>query len=219
MYILISKAYRRGEAFTPHFKLLCPISKVERLLFSLCNNSGHTRPNCLEGQVREMATMTAKRSRAASGFTIIEIMAATVILMVAVLGTSAFRYTAALGARRADAQTAAARIGLLLTESWRGASDPNTFDPMPLADGEPGSALVIENSYVSLEAPAGFTVLGTYRITADDFGYDAVLSWKDVSGGGLRALNVIVAWDQRGSKSEYHSYPDKSFELTTYVTN
>lgn len=163
--------------------------------------------------------MTAKRSGAVSGFTLVEIMAAIVILMVAVLGTSAFRYTAALGARRADAQTTAARIGLLLTESWRGTSDPNTFDPTDLANGFSESTLEINSGSVSIEAPAGFTVLGTYRIAANDFGYDAVLSWKDVSGGGLRALNVIVAWDQRGSGSEYQRYPDKSFELTAYVTN
>ena len=163
--------------------------------------------------------MTAKRFRAASGFTLTEIMAATVILMVVVLGTSAFRYTAALGARRADAQTTAARIGLLLTESWRGASDPNTFDPTQLTSGGINPTLVIESSYASLEIPASFAVLGIYRIAADGFDYYAALSWKDVPGGGLRTLNVIVAWDQRGSRSEYHSYPDKTFELTTYVAN
>ena len=162
-----------------------------------------------------MEAKTIKRPGFTAGLTLIEVMAAVAILAIAALGTSAFRYHAALGARTADLQTTAARTALLLCESWRGTSDPNTFDPIQLATSDPNSALAIEVSYASLEVPADFTPLGIYRITIDGVNYYAVLSWKDISPG-LRALNVVVAWDPRGSQSEL---PDKLFKLTTYITN
>jgi len=162
-----------------------------------------------------MVAMTVKRYKPTAGFTLVEVMAAMAILAIAVLGASAFRYHAALSARKADLQTTAARTALLLCESWRGTSDPNTFDPIQLATSDPNSALAIETIYEGPAVPADFTPLGIYRITIDGVNYYAVLSWKDISQG-LRALNVVVAWDPRGSQSEL---PDKLFKLTTYITN
>ncbi len=165
----------------------------------------------------------------AAGLTLVEVMAAMAVLAIAALGASAFRYHAALGARKADLQTTAARTALLLCESWRGVSNPSTFDPTQLATSGPNSALAIETItiYEGHAVPADFTPLGTYGITINDVNYYAVLSWKDVSPG-LRALNVIVAWDQRGSGPssgggnvyDWGSVDaSKSFKLTTYVVN
>jgi len=158
--------------------------------------------------------VTIKRLKSTSGFTLVEVMLAIFILVVAVLGASGYRYYAALDARKADLQTTAARTASLLCESWRGVSDPNTFDPIQLAN----SALAIETGYDGHDGPAvpaDFTSLGIYRITIDGVNYYAVLSWKDILQG-LRALNVIVAWNPRGSQSEL---PDKLFKLTTYIAN
>ena len=164
----------------------------------------------------------------AAGLTLVEVMVAIVVLAISVLGASAFRYHAALGIRKADLQTDAARTALLLCESWRGASGPNTFNPTQLATTNP--ALAIEAVTISggPAAPTDFTLLGNYKITVDSVDYYyAVLSWKDVSPG-LRALNVIVAWDQRGSGPssgggnvyDWGSVDaSKSFKLTTYVVN
>jgi len=146
-------------------------------------------------------------------------MVSLLILVIGVLGTSAFRYSAALNVRQADLRTTAARIAQMLCESWRGTSDPNTFDPTVLTSAELASALEIESDYTSYEVPADFTLLRACRITVNGVDYHAVLLWKDV-GVGLRALNIVVAWDPRGSSSDdfwYSSY--KSFKLTTYITN
>lgn len=159
--------------------------------------------------------MTVKRYKPTVGFTLVEVMAAIAVLAIAALGASAFRYHAALAARTADLQTTAARTALLLCESWRGTSDTSTFDPTQLTTSDPDSALAIETSYEGPAVPADFTPLGIYAITIDGVNYNAVLSWKDISPG-LRALNVIVAWNPRGSQSEL---PDKLFKLTTYITN
>lgn len=165
--------------------------------------------------------MTINRPKYAAGLTLIEIMIATVILLVAVLGASAFRYTAALGARKADLQATAVRTALLLCESWRGVSDPNAFDPEEYFDGD--SVLDINDLDINYTehgpyAPSGFTLLDHYEIVVDGDYYWATLSWKDVSPG-LRALNVAVAWDQRGSGTDYFWDCDKTFKLTTYVAN
>jgi prepilin-type N-terminal cleavage/methylation domain-containing protein len=160
----------------------------------------------------------AKRFKYRAGLTLIEIMVATAIFVIAVLGTSGFRYHANLGAREADSKLTAARIALLLCESWRGASDPSIFEPSALASAGTISALVIEPHYVSYEVPSDSTLLGACRITANGVDYYyAVLSWKDVSPG-LRALNVVVAWDPRSSSPDYHwNGGGRSFKLTTYV--
>ena len=57
-------------------------------------------------------------------------------------------------------------------------------------------------------------LLGSYTVTLNDVNYYAILSYKDIDTG-LRALNVVVAWDQQGSQ---FGFPVKSFKLTTYVS-
>ncbi len=161
--------------------------------------------------------MIIKRPKSAAGFTLIEIMLATVILIIAILGASSFRYHAALGARKADLQATAARTALLLCESWRGVGDPNTFDPTQLTTGDPNSALTIEPTDIGPAWPTDFTLLGIYRITIGEVNCYAALSWKDIYPQ-LRALNVIVAWDRRGSSNLFED-ADKSFKLTTYVAD
>lgn len=162
--------------------------------------------------------MTVKQLKSAAGFTLVEVMAAILILLVAVIGASGFRYYAALDCRRAAMQTTGARVGLLLCENWRGLSDPNTFDPVAHFGSELAITTVAETSMLEYHyKSADFTLLGAYRVTANSISYYAVLSWKNV-GSGLRALNVVVVWPLQGQiDSDYLDYyACKSFKLTTY---
>lgn len=160
---------------------------------------------------------TTKRSKSTGGFTFTEVMGAILVLTVAVLGTSAYRYHATLDVRTAEKKTTGARIGCLLCETWGGTSDPNAFDPI----SHLGTDLAI-TSISSSEAPgtpSGHRELGTYTITVDGDDYCATLFWKDVSAG-LRALSVLIVWDWDPQVHSIGSYPiSKSFRLTTYVTN
>lgn len=171
----------------------------------------------------------AKRFKYRAGFTLIEIMVATVIFVIAVLGTSGFRYHANLGAREADSKLTAAHIALLLCESWRGASDPNEFDAedaLNLEDifgSEFEAIFAIDGTEHGPYVADEFTLLDYYKIEIDDndegdeITYWVTLSWQDVSPG-LRALNVVVAWDPRSSSSDYYrNGGGRSFKLTTYV--
>lgn len=161
--------------------------------------------------------MAVRQHKSAAGFTLVEVILAAVIFLIAVLGTSAFRYNAAWGIRKADSQVTAARTALLLCESWKGLKGSETFDPITYF----GSDLPITDGYGGPAAPTDFTVLGNYVVMLDGIEYYVTLSWKDESPG-LRALNVIVAWLQRrqgGYVSEPGYDTDKSFELTAYVAN
>jgi hypothetical protein len=160
---------------------------------------------------------TTKRSKPSGGFTFTEVMGAILVLTVAVLGTSAYRYHATFDVRKADLKTTGARIGCLLCETWNGVSDPNTFDPV----NHLGADLAIQSlaSYQGPVTPTGHTELGSYGITVDEEDYQAKLFWKDVSAG-LRALSVIVVWDWDRQNQSMGSNipPSKSFRLTTYIT-
>jgi hypothetical protein len=147
---------------------------------------------------------------------LVSIMVAVVILLIAVIGTSSFRYYSAMDTRRADAQTAAARIALTLCESWRGISGDVTYDPI----SHLGTSLAITPSATGPEKPGDFTLLGSYAVDVDDIHgviHYATLSWKDVQSG-LRALNVVVAWAQRGPGADGAENVDKSFRLTIYTS-
>lgn len=149
--------------------------------------------------------------RCRRGFSLVGIMIAIAILLVALIGTSNFRYYSTLDAQKAAAKITAARIGLMLCENWRGIGGTETYDPAAYF----GTALTITPS-IGPAKPGDFTLLGSYTITLNGANYYITLSWKDVSTG-LRALNIIVAWAQREQGTSGLNDADKSFKLTTYA--
>jgi Tfp pilus assembly protein PilV len=151
--------------------------------------------------------------RLQSGISLVETMNAIVILSIGLIGISAYRYCSAMDAHKADTYAASARIGYLLSESWKGMQGSETYDPIARL----GAGLPITASN-GPEAPAGYTILGSYRIVLDDNVFYATLSWNDVNSG-LRALNVVLTWAQSAEGQNDIDKADKSFELTTYVLN
>src|SRR4030042_1006824 len=136
--------------------------------------------------------MPYRRRKLLAAVTLIEVMAAIVIVVVAVLGASGYRYYSALDAKRADMQSAAAQIGLLLCENWRGRGYVGTitFDPVAHLTS---ANLAVATSGVGpdygLANPFGQT-----EITADGVHYWAALSYDDdPTTEGLRMLKVVVA--------------------------
>ena len=165
--------------------------------------------------------MSLKRPRVRTAVTLIEVMAAIVIVAIAVIGASGYRYYSTLEARRADFQNAAARIALLLCENWRGRGydGTTTYDP---AAHLTSADLTVATSGVGPDYALGFTGLGRYEITMDGVHYWAALSY-DAGADGLRTLNVVVAWAQRQTGSDEAEAVaaaggNKTFRLTTYVS-
>lgn len=160
-----------------------------------------------------------RKTKSAAGFTLVEIMIAIVILTVAVIGTSNFRYYAAADARKAGVHIMAARIGLLLCENWRGVQGSETFDP----ETSFGLDLDITEDIFTTQAEidqyqlGGFTFLGRYIVIVNNVNYYVILVWRDVSVG-LRALSVTVAWPPRGEEHIGLTGSEKLFQLTTYTS-
>jgi hypothetical protein len=148
-----------------------------------------------------------------SGTNLIEVMAATAILIIAVTGASGYRYYSSLNARWAEEQTNAARIGQLFCGSWAGVEGDEAYNPI----GHLDSDLEMETLATPGDLPPDFVLLGRYRTTLAGVAYDCVLTWKNVSPE-LRALWVRVEWNWR---EEDPSNPDntlrKSFSIITYV--
>ncbi len=145
--------------------------------------------------------------------TLVEVMVAVTVLLVAMLGTSAYHYSAALNARRGNIYATASRTALLLSEGWNGVFGATNFNPVTAF----GEQLTFTNSE-GPEQPGGFTLLGKYRIEIDDVGYYATLSYKNIASE-LRALNIIISWDHSAKGDEAFGSVSKSYELTVYVEN
>ena len=160
---------------------------------------------------RNVTGSTKPKHRTA--FTIVEIMIAITILIIAILGTAANRYGAALNARRADLHSNAVRTAVLLSEGWNGARGAATFGPVSTF----GYNIDISDS-AGPDAPSGFTVLGSYKIMLEGVDYYATLSWQDLAAD-LRALSVVVNWDPAGQNTGSFEYAVKSYKLTTFVEN
>lgn len=148
-----------------------------------------------------------------SGMSLTETMNAVAILSITLIGVSGYRYCSSLDARKADAYIASARIGYLLSESWRGMQGYEAYDPVARL----GAGMTITASE-GPDAPGGYTVLGSYKIVLNDITFYATLSWKDINSN-LRALNITIVWAQRTHEQNGIDDSDKSFELTTYVLN
>lgn len=181
---------------------------------------GYQRPFRREGQDLgieyggKMVTASAKRLKSVTGFTLIEVMVATVILLVVVLGNSGYRYYAALDARKAAMRNNAAGIALLLCENWRGVQGTNTYDPTAYFTSDLSITAITLPSELVYE---GFTPLGAYKVVSNGVNYYPVLLWKDVSTG-FRALNIVVYWSQSGQATTGIADADKPFKLTAYTT-
>ena len=165
-----------------------------------------------------MILKTSKK-RCCRGMSLVGTMVAVTILLLALIGTSTFRYAAAMDGRKARAHTTAARVALALSESWRGIKGDPTYNPA----AHLGSDLEVAAGE-GPDKPEDFTLLGSYTVQFDDGAgvddYTATLSWKDIQPG-LRALNVVVAWVSHEQpvegKKDAAATPDKSFGLTVYT--
>jgi hypothetical protein len=165
-----------------------------------------------------MVSKTKKRKyRFRRAYSLAEVMIASVVLVIAVIGTSGYRYYARLDSRRAAIQMTASRVGLLLCEGWQGVGGSNTFDPTLYS----GPEMTI-SAGSGPAPPLNFTLLGKYKVAVNDTNCYATLSWQD-SVPGLRAINVTVAWNPHQSQWEWVKDDSSTteeynlFKLSTYV--
>jgi hypothetical protein len=157
--------------------------------------------------------MVGKHKRTARGISLIEVITASAILAITVLGTLLFRYTATVDIRRAEAHGGAGRVALLLSESWAASGGNAAYDP--IADCSP--ILDITASDAGPAAPGGFTSLGSYRIRQGEATYFATLAWQDVASG-LRELSAALAWQREGDTA-IAADAERSLTLSTRINH
>ena len=152
--------------------------------------------------------------RQIAAFSLVEVTVASLVLAIAFLGATSFHAYANVAGKKADLHVTAARAGLLLCEAWRGRSGADTFDPV--TDFSSPLGLAIETSATGPAVPAGMTGLGAFKITIDNIPYYATLAYQNISAD-LRALNVTVAWQNRGVGTGTYVETDKTFKISTYT--
>ncbi len=157
--------------------------------------------------------MTAGRLNYRKGLTITEVMICIVILLIVVIGATAYSYSSALNIRRAGIYSTASRVGLLLCEQWRGLQGSGNFDPTNIDFGSDLTVTSIDNEDLK---PEDYTHLGTYQIVTNDNNFFATLSYEDINTD-LRVLNVVMVWKQRDSGVEDIDETDTFFKLTNYT--
>jgi Tfp pilus assembly protein PilV len=157
-------------------------------------------------QMKKVFLKKTRLSRCRRGFSLLDVVIASTVLLIAIVGNSAYRYHSTLDERKAALQTSAARAAQLLYESWRGVQGAATYNPTAYTWAD-----MTIFAGTGPTVPEGFTSLGSYAISANDFNYNATLSWQDVSTG-LRAINVTIAWSTSGSGTA-----NNAFTLTSYT--
>ena len=157
--------------------------------------------------------MRLKRFKSCAAFALIEVMVATVVLAVVVIGVSGYRYYAAMDARKAAMEATASRIALLLCEGWRGVNGDETHDPAE----QLGAYLTIaKDKGTKYPVLSDFNLLGRYKLILNETTYVASLWWKDVQPG-LRALHVGIAWTAPRQGQSSADGTNELFGVTTYT--
>ena len=145
--------------------------------------------------------------------TLIEVMAAVLVVMVIVIGVMNFQFYCALDARKADVRVTAARLGQLLLEAWKTVEgDVLLYDPA--ADfGEPPL------DDFSVVADPGLPGLATsfriYRIKINGTNYFVKLSYEDATAP--RTLSAAIAWSRQWSSDTLDFEPRRLVRLTKYA--
>ncbi|MBN2456984.1 MAG: prepilin-type N-terminal cleavage/methylation domain-containing protein [Sedimentisphaerales bacterium] len=156
------------------------------------------------------------------GLTLIEVMVAIVLIVVAVIGAAGFRYYCALDAKKADVEMTAARLGMLLLEDWKCSASSSSYDPVSQFNAKLNISSVSTGIVVQ---PAGFNLLGVYSISEQNVGvnYGAALSYTivdltepDMYPISVKVLNATVGWPV-GSQTGPTSSNVRSVSLSTYA--
>lgn len=163
-----------------------------------------------------MTVMCPKNSKA---FTLIEMVIATAIIALVVIGALDYQYYAVASVRLANTQITAARAAQLLLEDWKSDGGLDVYDPSALNLGFASGA--VPGGFLMGQSFGSILNNSVYTITVNKVPMLIVLCWNDVShddvsGATLRQLTVMVRWQGQatGGGSELCSTP---VILATYV--
>ena len=140
------------------------------------------------------------------GFTLVECLAAMLILMVAFTGIIGFRYYSVLSAERAETQLLAARAAVVLSEAWRAQKGAGDFDPTGQGFDDDFQIQPASEEMLTEALPSGAILLGTYQVEVEGHQYQARLFYQNSADvPNARMLYVLMNWlDRRRFSRQYH---------------
>ena len=128
-------------------------------------------------------------------------MISMIVILVVAIGAVSYMYASMSNAKEADVRAGAARLALLLLQSWKAnGANVSTYNPAnpveninlpPLSDFATPGAL-------NLNTASGFNLLQCYRIQVDNVKYFVEMTYDNSTPA---KLCVYVAWN----KSNYAS--------------
>jgi hypothetical protein len=139
--------------------------------------------------------MVVKRRKFAAAVTLVEVVVATAVLVIASMGALSYEYHAARDAQVARAQITATCTAQLLLEDWMSTGGSKNYDPAKLGLGF-SSASAIPADFSQAEGLGSPLNRAVYAITIDELPMLVMLTQNDVAqdtgGAVLRQLGVIV---------------------------
>lgn len=135
-----------------------------------------------------------KRQSVKRGFTLLELVIASLALGILSVGALGYQYHATRDARRAEVQATAARLAKTLLDNWKGVDGRLDYDPTSVFAG---SLTLVSSTVGPVPGDNGgsaFALHGRYRVTINSDVYFVTCSYLDASAAGPRLLNVAVAW-------------------------
>ena len=153
------------------------------------------------------------------GFTLTEVMISILIVMILATGATGYQYASTRDVKISEVQATAARIGMLLLESWKGQQGDTAFDPEDVF----GSEMAIQNSTVGPNVPDGsmgtpMVKLGSYEIILKNVYYYVTLSYDEASSTEPMLLNAAVTWRRDYGEGELEG-DELSVRYSTFLVS
>ena len=147
-----------------------------------------------------------KQYKLLTGFTLIEVMIAMVVLVIIVFGALNYQYYAALHVRAALAQMTATRTAQLLVDDWKSVGGSAEYDPKNLHLG-----------FIRSDSQDA-----DYEVKVDDLPMYIRLSYNDVEHDEeaqitMRKITVQVNWRNDHKVPTGQAEEEASMEMSTYV--
>ena len=139
--------------------------------------------------------MKRLRTNNKTGFSLIEVMVAMVVIIIGVIGAMGFRYYCVLDAKKADVQITAARIATLLLEDWKGTGGSAYVPNTSLLSS---SGLTVTASATGPVAAFPSSILNntSYHVVCNVNASSIIHYYVTLSSAATlpRTLNVSVGW-------------------------
>jgi prepilin-type N-terminal cleavage/methylation domain-containing protein len=154
----------------------------------------------MRNAVRERNRQSIKR-----GFTLLELIIASLILSVVSIGAIGYQYHARRMALRANAEITAARTGRMILDNWKKNGGDENFDLEDLEMGFVKQAKIADR----------------YTVSVDGLQMQVTLNWQDIEEDDmamvtLRQIEARIQW-----RSDYMQNTvrdtDPSYVISTYV--